>query len=129
MGYAAEDAKFKERVEAKNGLENYAYSMKNTIDDEKFKDKLEPADKETLTKACDDTIAWLDANQTAEKDEFEDKQKELEAVANPIMQKAYAAAGGGGMPGGGMPGGMPGGGMPGAGDAGGAGGPNIEEVD
>merc|ERR1712146_424674 len=93
-----------ERVEAKNGLENYAYSMKNTIDDEKFKDKLEPADKETLTKACDDTISWLDANQTAEKDEFDDKQKELEAAANPIMQKAYASMGGGG----GMPGGMPG---------------------
>merc|ERR1719230_2320897 len=113
--YADEDKKFKERVEAKNGLENYAYSMKNTMDDEKFKDKLEPADKETLTKACDDAISWLDANQTAEKDEFEDKQKELEGVANPIMQKAYAAAGGGGMPGG-MPGGA-------------QGGPNIEEVD
>merc|ERR1719230_393145 len=77
--YAEEDRKFKERVESKNALENYAYSLKNTMSDEKFKDKLEADDKETLEKACDEAISWLDANQTAEKDEFEDKQKELEA--------------------------------------------------
>merc|ERR1712023_608203 len=80
-------------------------------------------------------IEWLDANQLAEKDEFEAKQKELEGVCNPIMQKVYAAGGGGGMPGG-----MPGGGMPGAGGFPGAGGdmggntggddgPTIDEVD
>ncbi|KAF8566993.1 hypothetical protein P879_08703 [Paragonimus westermani] len=68
-------------------------------------------------------------NQTAEKDEYEHKQKELEKVCNPIITKMYQAAGGAeGM--GGMPGGFPGG-MPGAGGAGagGAKGPTIEEVD
>ena len=34
---------------------------------------------------------WLDANQTGEKDEFEDKQKELEGIFNPIIQKLYGA--------------------------------------
>ncbi len=48
--------------------------------------------------------AGLDANQMAEKEEYEAKQKELEAVVNPIL-----AALGGGAGAGGMPGGMPGG--------------------
>ena len=79
--------------------------------------------------------------QTAEKDEFEHQQKELEAVCTPIITKLYQAAGGGagadagGMPGGmsgGMPGGMPAGfsgGAPSGGDTGSSGGPTIEEDD
>merc|ERR1719201_875909 len=120
--YKAEDESNKERIEAKNGLENYAYNLKNTMDDEKLKDKIDAADKETITGKCDEIINWLDANQTAEKEEFEEKQKELEGIANPIMQKLYAD---GGAPGG-MPGGMPGGGADAAGEDAG---PKIEEVD
>jgi L1 cell adhesion molecule like protein len=67
--YAAEDDAMKEKIEAKNQLENYAYSMRNSINDEKLKDKLEAEDKETIDKAVTETTAWLDANQTAEKDE------------------------------------------------------------
>ena len=64
---------------------------------------------------------------------LEERQKELEAVANPIMQKLYSSAGGapGGFPGGapgGFPGGAPGG-FPGAGGAGAEEGPSVEEVD
>lgn len=74
-------------------------------------------------------IHWLDSNQTAEKEEFEYQQKELEKVCMPIIKKLYEA---GGAPAGDMPGGMPGGfpgGAPG-GESGGAGqGPTIEEVD
>lgn len=77
-----------------------------------------------------EVIGWLDANQLADKEEYEHKQKELEGICNPIITKLYQAGGGapGGMPGG-MPGGFPGAGgaAPGAG-AGGAG-PTIEEVD
>merc|ERR1712196_198255 len=82
----------KARIEAKNALENYAYSMRNSIEDEKLKDKIDAADKEKLKTAIDETIAWLDANQMGEKDEFDAKQKELEAIANPIMMKAYQGA-------------------------------------
>ena len=121
--YAAEDDAMKEKIEAKNQLENYAYSMRNSINDEKLKDKLDAADKETIEKAVQATTDWLDANQSAEKDEFDAKQKELEGICNPIMMKLYGA-------GGGMPGGMPGGGMPGgAPDDDGGAGPTIDEVD
>jgi len=128
--YKAEDEKQKERISAKNGLESYAFSMKSTIEDDKVKDKVPESDREAVISKCKEVIDWLDKNQTAEKDEFEYQQKELEKVCNPIIQKLYAA--GGGMPGGGMPGGgMPGGGMPAGAptDTSGAGGPTIEEVD
>merc|ERR1712137_781867 len=122
---ASEDSKLKEKVEAKNGLENYCFTMRNTLQEEKLKDKFEGGDKEKIEKAVQDALDWLDKNQLAEKDEFEAKQKELEGIVNPIMMKVYQAAGGGGggMPEGGMPGGMGGAPPPGAG------GPTVEEVD
>merc|ERR1712179_98270 len=102
--YRAEDEQNKSKVEAKNGLENYCFTMRNTLNEEKLKDKFEGDDKEKIEKAVQETLDWLDKNQLAEKDEFEAKQKELEGVVNPIMMKVYQAAGGGGMPEGGMPG-------------------------
>lgn len=51
--------------------------------------KLSPEDKEKMEKAVEDTIQWLDSNQLAEKEEFEDKRKELESIANPILSKMY----------------------------------------
>lgn len=139
--YKEEDEAEASRIGAKNGLESYAYSLKNTISDSKVEGKLDATDKETLQSKINETISWLDENQTATKEEYESQQKELEGVANPIMMKFYQGAGGdaggmpggmGGMPGGmggGMPGGMPGGGMPGGGARGGDDGPTVEEVD
>lgn len=126
--FKQEDEQQKERIQAKNDLESYAFQMKQTVEDDKVKDKISADEVKTITDKCDDAIKWLDANQTAEKDEFEYQKKELEKVCTPIITKMYQGAGGG-MPDG-MPGGMPGGGMPG-GDAAGAssGGPTIEEVD
>jgi len=129
--YKADDDLQKERISAKNNLESYCFNMKSTLDDEKVKGKISDSDRKVITDKCDDAIKWLDANQTAEKDEYEDKQKELEGVCNPIISKMYQGAGGpqgGGMPGG-APGGMPGG-APGGGSGGTSGqGPTIEEVD
>merc|ERR1719389_1630740 len=130
--FKAEDDKQKDRIAAKNGLESYCFNMKTTLDDDKVKDKISEDEKKAINDKCDEAIKWLDANQLAEVEEFNEKQKEVEGVCNPIITKLYADAGGapGGMPGG-MPdmGGM--GGAPGAGAAGGAGGagPTIEEVD
>merc|ERR1719399_1190960 len=125
--YKAEDEANKSKVEAKNGLENYCFTMRNTLSEEKLQDKFEAGDKEKVEKAVQETLDWLDKNQLAEKDEFEAKQKELEGVVNPIMMKVYQAAGGDD---GGMPGGMPGAGGAGAPPgAGGSGGPTVEEVD
>merc|ERR1711865_1248700 len=127
--FKAEDEANKGKIEAKNGLENYCFTMRNTLQEEKLKEKFEGDDKDKIEKAVQDALDWLDKNQLAEKDEFEAKQKELEGVVNPIMMKVYqAAGGGGGMPGGGMPdfGGGGGGAPPGGG---GGGGPTVEEVD
>jgi len=127
-----EDNKQKDRISAKNGLESYCFNMKTTIDDEKMADKISADDKKLISDKCDDAIKWLDANQLAEVEEFQEKQKEVEAVCNPIITKLYQSAGGAGMPDmGGMPGGMPGaGGAGGAAPGGGSGsGPTIEEVD
>merc|ERR1712095_151462 len=128
--FKEEDNKQKDRISAKNGLESYCFNMKTTIEDEKMADKISEDDKKKITDKCDDAIKWLDANQLAEVEEFQEKQKEVEAVCNPIITKLYQSAGGAGMP---DMGGMPGGGMPGAGGAapgGGSGsGPTIEEVD
>merc|ERR1712072_1090235 len=120
--FKAEDEANKGKIEAKNGLENYCLHMRNTLQEEKLKDKFEGDDKDKIEKAVQETLDWLDENQLAEKDEFEAKQKELEGVVNPIMMKVYQAAGGAPDMGGGMPGGAP---PPGAG----GGGPTVEEVD
>merc|ERR1712096_459676 len=115
MGYKAEDDVQKQKIEAKNALENYCFQLGNSIKDPSLlKEKIAQADKEAIERVVKDALDWLDRNQLAEKDEFEAKQKEVEAVANPIMMKVYQAAGGGDMPAGGMPGGgMPGAGAPG----------------
>ncbi|VVT56994.1 uncharacterized protein SAPINGB_P005481 [Magnusiomyces paraingens] len=124
--YKDEDEKEAGRIAAKNGLESYAYSLKNTVSEEKFKEKVSESDREKLEKQITETIEWLDSNHTATTEEFTDKQKELEGVANPIMTTFYQ--GEGGAPGG-VPGGFPGAG-PSAGPSAGEGsGPTVEEVD
>ena len=106
------DEQLKKVIDAKNGLENYIYSIKNSIGDEALKDKLDEADKQTMLTKSDEINTWLEANQTASVEEYNAKKKELEDVCMPIMTKLYSQnAEAGGMPGGaptGMPGGMPG---------------------
>ena len=130
--YKAEDDAQRDRVTSKNQLESYAFNMKSTVEDEKLKDKISDEDKTKIIEKCNEVIAWLDANQTAEKEEFEHQQKELEGVCMPIITKLYQGAGGAPPGAGGMPGGFPGaGGAAPGGDpgTGGGSGPTIEEVD
>lgn len=115
--YKAEDEEVKKKVDAKNSLENYAYSMRNTIKDQKIAASLTSADKDKIEKAIEETIKWLDGNQLAEVDEFEDKLKELEGICNPIIAKMYQGGAGGPTPASGMPNSDTGAG------------PKIEEVD
>jgi len=126
--YSKEDEAQKSRIESKNGLESYLYSMKASIDDEKVSAKLSEEDKKTISDKCQEGIAWIDSNQTAEKDEFDDKKKEIESVCAPIISKLYQGAEGGApnMGGAGM-GDMGGSGM--GGGASGGSGPTVEEVD
>src|SRR3990167_6060200 len=99
--FKAEDDAQKARVDAKNGLEGYVFNLRNTLSDENIGGKLAAADKEAIQQVVDSTIAWMDSNhQVLEKEVYEKKQKEVEAVVNPIMSKMYQQAGGsgGGMP-------------------------------
>merc|ERR1712213_80285 len=106
--------------------------MGGRLSKEDIEKMVNEAEKYKAEDKCDECIKWLDANQMAEKEEYEEKQKEVEQVCNPIIQNLYQGAGGGapgGMPGGGMPGGgMPGGPRAPPPSSGGSG-PTIEEVD
>lgn len=101
--FKMEDEAVRAKVEAKNGLENYCYSMKNFLSNPEM--KLADSDKETIEKAVTDALSWLDSNSLAEKEELQFKQKEVESICMPIITKMYNASGGQGMPnmGGSMP--------------------------
>ena len=94
--FAEDDKKTKERIDSRNALESYCYSLKNQIEDEEkgIAGKVDEEDKEALETAVQEALDWLDENQEAEKDEFEAKRKEVEEVANPIIKKVYASTGG-----------------------------------
>ena len=98
--FKSEDEAQKGRVDAKNGLEGYVFNIRNTLNDESIASKLDAGDKEAIQKIVDSTIGWMDSNhQVLEKEVYEKKQKEVEAVVNPIMTKIYQKAGGAGAPG------------------------------
>merc|ERR1712047_185055 len=100
--FADEDKKLKERVEARNELESYAYSLKNQINDqEKLGAKITDEDKEKIEEAVNEKISWLEENQEAEGEEFKAQKKELEEIVQPIIAKLYQ--GGAPPPGAGEP--------------------------
>ncbi|XP_042487892.1 luminal-binding protein 3-like [Macadamia integrifolia] len=81
--FAEEDKRVKEKIDARNKLETYIYNMKSTINDEdKLADKIESDDKEKIETALKEALEWLNDNQNVEKDDFEDKLKEVEAECN-----------------------------------------------
>jgi heat shock protein 1/8 len=118
--FREEDKKQQDKISAKNKLEQYAYQLRNTLNDEKVKDKIPAEEKEKLLQEVKKITEWMESNEHADIEEYEHKQKELESIANPIMSKLYAGSGGAEMPN------M--GGAAGA-AAGGAAGPKVEEVD
>merc|ERR1711968_63556 len=97
--FAEEDKKVQGRITAKNGLESYLYNLKNTLDDDEkgVADKIEVAEKNELISIIDEALDWLEENPDSDADEYAEKQKEVEQIANPIMKKVYSQ---GGAPGG-----------------------------
>lgn len=92
--YAEEDKKLKEKVDARNGLESYVYSLKNQIaDEEKLGGKLTKTDKESIETVIDETIKWLEDNPEADTEDFQRQQKNAEDVVQPIIMKLYKGAG------------------------------------
>ncbi|KAL1517666.1 hypothetical protein ABEB36_001401 [Hypothenemus hampei] len=114
--YKEEDEKQRQKVSARNALESYIFQVKQAA--EESGNKLSPEDKSTIENQCSETLRWLDSNTLAEKEEFEDKQKEIQRICSPIMAKLY---GGGAQ---GAPRGYPGGAAPSSNA-----GPTVEEVD
>jgi len=95
--FAEEDKKVKDRIDARNGLESYVYNLKNQLDDDEkgLADKLSPEDKKELQDTIDETLDWMDENPEADKEDYDEKQKEVENIANPIMRNMYAGGAGG----------------------------------
>lgn len=96
--HAEEDKQNRERVDAKNGLENYCYQLKNSFDTE-LKDKLTEDERSSVNNKIDEILNWLETHENESKDSFDEKKKELESIVNPILMKAYQQA----NPAGGMP--------------------------
>jgi len=93
--FAEQDKKTKDKIDAKNSLENYIYSMKNTVEDkEKLADKLSESEKETIQGAIKEHQEWMTANPEGEKEDFETHLKDLQKVCDPIIAKIYKQSGG-----------------------------------
>lgn len=114
--YKVDDDAQREKIAAKNSLESYAFNIKSMVEDENMKGKISEEEKKLISEKCTETIAWLENNQLAEKDEYTHKQKELEKVCQPIITKLYQ-------------GGMPGSSCGAQARQGTSSGPTIEEVD
>ena len=90
--FKQQDEAVRKRIEAKNGLESYAYNVRNSLNDANVKDKISPQDKTAIEGKVNDTIKWIENNSEASIEQLEAKQKEIENVVNPIMQKLYGHA-------------------------------------
>ena len=99
--YRQEDEEQSQRIGAKNALESTAYNLKQTMDDDKMADNISPAEKKQVVDKCREIIDWLDCNQTARKEEYDDRLKDLNSVTNPIVSKMYQSANSSHMNGGG----------------------------
>jgi len=94
--YAAEDEKQRQRVTAKNGLESYVFSVKQTLENQSSASaaaKIDAEDKKKIESKGEECLKWLDANQLAETEEFEAMRKELEAIVNPVFTKLHRGNG------------------------------------
>ncbi|SOV78653.1 heat shock protein 70 [Plasmodium reichenowi] len=90
--FKEEDEQNKNRIEARNNLENYCYNVKNTLQDENLKTKIPKDDSEKCMKTVKSVLDWLEKNQSAETEEYNQKEKDISSVYNPIMTKIYQGA-------------------------------------
>ncbi|KAI1711905.1 hsp70 protein domain-containing protein [Ditylenchus destructor] len=115
--YEEQDRQQRDRVDARNRLEMYLYQIKQSA--EEYGDKLSPTDKQTVLDICDRTLKWVENNQAAEKEEYDDQLKEVQNTCSKIMAKIHQGQQQPGGPSCGQQYGAQGGGS----------GPQVEEVD
>ena len=87
--YKKEDEMQREKIAARNSLERYVYSVKQTAEDPNVVNKLNADDLEIVKNKTQEVMAWLDRNSMADKEEYEEKQKDLQQVCSPIMAKLH----------------------------------------
>merc|ERR1712083_731403 len=88
----AQDKTYADKVEARNACESYIYNLRNSVEEKEMQARLSESDKTALKEAIDSALAWLDENQSAEKDEYEARRKELEEAVNPILMRQSSTA-------------------------------------
>ena len=81
------DKQNREKIDAKNKLENYVYNLSGSLDNKDL--TIEDDDREVLKTLCNDTLEWLEENPNEDVENYNEKQKEVEEVVNPIMTKVY----------------------------------------
>jgi heat shock protein 5 len=94
--YAEEDRRLKERIDSRNGLESYLYSLKNSLEDESVSDAVSIEGKKEVMDLIDETLDWMEENPEASKEDYDDHKKEVEQVANPLMRQFYGGGHGNG---------------------------------
>ena len=114
---AEEDKAHMEKVEARNGFESYVYNVRNSLNDEKTREKLTPEACDGYLEKAKVYLDWLESNPSASKEEYEEQKKAAEADFQPFFMKLYATEPQGAD------------GAADSSDAGPAPGPKIEEVD
>ncbi|XP_065210454.1 heat shock 70 kDa protein II-like [Planococcus citri] len=82
----------KAAVDAKSSLQEYCINVKRTVQDEILKNKMATSDKDMILKKCEETIAWLNSNQSVGKDQYQRKQKELQKIFDVIISIARCPA-------------------------------------
>jgi L1 cell adhesion molecule like protein len=100
--YKEEDSKHKQKIDARNGFENYVYSVKSSASEPGMQEKLSESDRSAIEDACKASLEWLESvgHGETETSEYEAQQKKLEGIVSPIISKLYASSDG-------MPDGMP----------------------
>ena len=93
--FAEEDKLIKQKIDARNALDNYIHTMRNTIEDEeKLAGKIEDDDKTTIEEALEEHQEWLSSNDDADREDYEEHLKDLQAICDPIVSEIYQAQGG-----------------------------------
>ena len=88
--FKKEDEMQREKITARNRLESYVYSIKQTAEDPNIENKLNTADLETVKEKTQEVMAWLERNALqADKEEYEEKQRDLQQVCSPIIAKLH----------------------------------------
>ena len=87
--FKGEDETMKKRIEAKNSFENFCFQIKNTLNDEKLKEKFTEEDRKNIEEIAKEGLQWLESNPMAEPEEIEAEQKKIEQMYHPIMTRIY----------------------------------------